>query len=129
MCYLIFSPNCRQNLQPGLLRKKWTQQEDEKIIKGHLDGLSWPDIAALLPGRLPEHIRSRFLNEIDPTLQKTPFTETERHALLELQARYGNKWTKIASEMPGRSEAMVKNFWFNSKISSSRKARMKATNA
>lgn len=110
-----------QHLRPGLVLEHWTPQEDESIIQSCQVGLTWPEIASQLPGRLPEHIRNRFLNEIDPSLNKTPFTDAERRKVYELQARYGNKWTQIANEMPGRSEMMVKNCWFNARISHRRK--------
>ena len=77
----------------------------------------------MLHGRPPEQIRNRFLNDIDPTLNRAPFTENERRKVYELQSQYGNKWTQIAREMPGRSEKMVKNCWFNAKMSHSRKLR------
>lgn len=93
------------------------------MLRGQQAGLSWPKIAAALTGRTAEQVRNRFLNEIDPTLNRSPFTDAERERLFELQARYGNKWTKIATEMPGRSEKMVKNCWFNAKVSQERKAR------
>jgi len=112
-----------QSLQPGLARDKWTSDEDAIVLQGHQNGLSWPEIADKLEGRPPEQVRNRFLNDIDPTLNRSPFTEEERVRLYELWAEYGNKWTKIASEMPGRSEKMVKNCWFNAKMSHRRKLR------
>lgn len=109
-------------MRPGLALENWTPAEDAIIIQGHAKGMSWPEIAERLPdGRLPENIRNRFLNDIDPSLNKAPFTEEERRKVFELQALHGNKWTQIASEMPGRSETMVKNCWFNAKISHRRK--------
>ena len=93
------------------------------ILQGHNDGLSWPEIADKLIGRPPEQVRNRFLNDIDPTLNRKPFTEVEKRKVYKLQEQYGNKWTQIASEMPGRSEKMVKNCWFNAKMSHRRKLR------
>lgn len=99
----------------------WTKEEDNAIVKGYREGLSWPEIANRLSGgRLPEHIRNRFLNHVDPSLNKSRFTDAEKRKVFELQAVHGNKWTKIASEMPGRSEKMVKNVWFNSKLAQDR---------
>ena len=112
-----------QNLQPGLVHAKWTAEEDAIVLQGQQNGLSWPDIADKLVGRPPEQVRNRFLNDIDPTLNRQPFSETEKRKVYELQAKYGNKWTQIASEMPGRSEKMVKNVWFNAKMSHRRKLR------
>ena len=105
------------------MRAKWTAQEDEIVLRGHKDGLSWPKIADKLPGRPPEQVRNRFFNDIDPTLNRDPFTEAEKRKVYDLQAQYGNKWTQIASEMPGRSGNMVKNCWFNAKMRHCRKLR------
>ena len=106
-----------------MVHAKWTAQEDEIVLQGHQAGLSWPQIADKLPGRLSEQVRNRFLNDIDPTLNRDPFTEAEKRKVYELQAQYGNKWTQIANEMPGRSEKMVKNCWFNAQMSHRRKQR------
>ena len=125
----MLSSRFHQNLHPGLLHEKWTKKEDQIILRGRKDGLSWPEISDLLRGRPPDTIRNRFLNEIDPTLNRLPFSESERRQLYQLQEKHGNKWTKIASEMPGRSENMVKNCWFNAVMSRRRQIRRLAKEA
>ncbi|CAG8700690.1 8816_t:CDS:1, partial [Ambispora leptoticha] len=45
--------------------------------------------------------------------QKTPFTEHEKLAIISMYHQYGPSWTLIASNLPGRSALMVKNFWYN----------------
>jgi hypothetical protein len=46
--------------------------------------------------------RERWLNHLDPSINKGEWTEEEDQILLKAQAQWGNSWTKIAELLPGR---------------------------
>ena len=81
---------------------------------GGADNVKWSSLH--LPGRLTNQIRSRWENDLDPSLTKGKWTEAEMKILREGQEELGNKWSEIAKRIPGRNEKNVKNRWYNQKV-------------
>jgi hypothetical protein len=71
----------------------------------------WGRLAALLPGRLGKQCRERWLNHLDPGVNREPWTAGEDAVLMDLHERFGNGWTKIAESLPGRTANAIKNRW------------------
>eukprot|EP01047_Picozoa_sp_COSAG01_P101788 COSAG01_NODE_31467_length_597_cov_0.819277_2_plen_129_part_01 len=49
-----------------------------------------------IPGRKGKQCRERWQNQLDPEVQKGPWTEREDELLIAAQKKHGNKWVDIA---------------------------------
>jgi len=70
---------------------------------------NWTAVATFVPGRSPKQCRERWTGQLDPSLNRDSWDQSEDSKLFELHNHLGNAWAKISSFLPGRSANSVKN--------------------
>eukprot|EP00501_MAST-03F_sp_TOSAG23-6_P000064 GSMAST32.ASY1.ANO1.65.1 assembled CDS len=115
--YKRTAKDCRYRWNSALMNQPvkgpWSEDEDALLILlvGRFGSKKWSNIAEYVPGRKGKQCRERWLNHLDPTLKKGPWSAKELQILVSAQHEFGNSWAKIAKQIPGRSENTVKNQW------------------
>ncbi|WOL10206.1 putative transcription factor MYB58 [Canna indica] len=99
----------------ALRKGPWMAEEDEVLLEyvrkhGPRD---WSSIRSKgLLSRTGKSCRLRWVNKLQPDLKTgCKFSPEEERVVINLQAQFGNKWARIATHLPGRTDNDVKNFW------------------
>ncbi|KAK9077149.1 hypothetical protein SSX86_005485 [Deinandra increscens subsp. villosa] len=98
----------------GLRKGPWNKEEDDKLrayIKryGHWNWREIPRFAGV--SRCGKSCRLRWMNYLRPDIKHGNFTKEEDDLIMKMHNKIGNKWAKIAAELPGRSDNEIKNYW------------------
>ncbi|PWZ11201.1 Myb-related protein Hv33 [Zea mays] len=83
-------------VQPKLRKGLWSPEEDERLY-----GLQ----------RCGKSCRLRWINYLRPDLKRGGFSQQEEDLIVALHEILGNRWSQIASHLPGRTDNEIKNLW------------------
>ncbi|XP_057452129.1 transcription factor MYB101-like [Lotus japonicus] len=100
--------------EDGLRKGLWSIEEDMMLIEyvGRYGVDNWNDVqnnSGLL--RCGQSCRLRWLNHLQPGIKKGAISDEEERTIMELHAMFGNKWAQMATQLPGRTDNEIKNFW------------------
>lgn len=97
-------------------RQRW-QPEEDALLRSYVRQYG-PKEWSLLSQRMGKHLDrdpksclERWKNYLKPGIKKGSLTPEEQTLVISLQAKYGNKWKKIASEVPGRTAKRLGKWW------------------
>ncbi|CAN1259238.1 Transcription factor MYB39 [Linum perenne] len=111
---MVRPPCCGEDQDEKVKKGPWTAEEDEKLVdfitnNGHTNWKSLPKLAGL--NRCGKSCRLRWTNYLRPDIKRGKFSEDEERLIINLHSVLGNKWSRIATHMPGRTDNEIKNYY------------------
>ncbi|KAM7255112.1 hypothetical protein ACFE04_020353 [Oxalis oulophora] len=97
-------------------RQRWSAEEDT-LLRAYVKQYGpreWHLVSQRMNTTLNRDAKScleRWKNYLKPGIKKGSLTQEEQCLVISLQAKHGNKWKKIAAEVPGRTAKRLGKWW------------------
>nr|WRO64632.1 MYB transcription factor protein [Rosa persica] len=97
-------------------RQRWRPEEDA-LLRAYVKQYGpreWNLVSQRMNTPLNRDAKScleRWKNYLKPGIKKGSLTEEEQRLVICLQEKHGNKWKKIAAEVPGRTAKRLGKWW------------------
>ncbi|ERN17286.1 protein rough sheath 2 homolog [Amborella trichopoda] len=97
-------------------RQRW-QPEEDALLRAYVKQYGpkeWNLVSQRMGRPLHRDAKScleRWKNYLKPGIKKGSLSQEEQALVVALQAKYGNKWKKIAAEVPGRTAKRLGKWW------------------
>lgn len=90
---------------------KFTKEEDVRLTRLMIENpkYNWEEVAEIMKTKSARQLKDRWQNYLDPSLDRSPFSEEEDAIILELYPQIGKRWKLMASHLPNRSPVDVRN--------------------
>jgi hypothetical protein len=101
-------------------RWSWKPEEDAKLTEAvntvkDFGSNYWVRVAVLVPGRTNVQCRTRWVESLDPGINRGSWTEEEDETLTEAVTEHGtNSWVVVAALFPGRTNLQCRQRWVTS---------------
>ena len=111
-------PNISTNHTFRIIKKRmpWSEEEDKSIKKlvNKYGTSNWTLISNEMgQNRSGKQCRERWYNQLKPNVKKNNWTDEEENILFTKHMQLGNKWSDIASYLPGRTLNDIKNHFYS----------------
>nr|BAM08930.1 asymmetric leaves1 [Asparagus asparagoides] len=97
-------------------RQRWSTEEDA-LLRSYVKRYGpreWSLVSQRMDVPFHRDAKScleRWKNYLAPSIKKGSLTKEEQLLVIQLQAKHGNKWKKIAAEVPGRTAKRLGKWW------------------
>jgi len=102
-----------KTVNPAIKSGRWELEEDKILVlsvKAYAPK-KWVSLQAHIPGRTDVQCRERWVNILDPQLNKGNWTKDEDTMLLEAVKAHGHKWSVISQLLPQRTDNQCWRRW------------------